>query len=165
MERTARKTILNLLVALITVAGIATVIALPFIQVSVTSQQRTITLQFDKENAYFVGSTPLTAISGDLPSDGDNVETATIKLTASEATLMQLRIVYDENSVDIPCLMVRVNEGEPMAVSDGVVLYTSQQKETEATLSVVFYLSKDAGAQSSQKTLSFQLELKGAENV
>ena len=161
MERITSRGIFNLIIALITVAGIATVIALPIIQFY-AFQPETITLQFDSENAYFEGKTPLTAIAGDLPTADDNVEKATIKLQASGEVRMQLRIVYDEHSTDIPDLMVRVNEGEPLAVQDGVVLYTSPQRETEVTLSVVFYLAKGAGAASSQKTLHFQLELRGA---
>ncbi len=126
-------------------------------------QDKVITLSFDSKTAYFTSNVPLTAIAGDLPAETDDVERATIKLTATDSAKMELKLVYDENGADIPYLMVRVDEQEPLAVQDGVILYTSQEAEREKTLSVVFYLAKGAGEASSQKTLSFRLELTGAE--
>lgn len=165
MIKISKKLILIIAIAVIAVVGSTTAIAVSLSLRENTPQDKTITLQFDQQTAYFTGSSPLYAIAGDLPAEGDFVERATVKLTASDDVKMQLKLVYGNGSVDIPDLMVQVNGGTPIAVRDGAILYTSQEEEKEATLSVVFYLTKDAGAQSMQKTLRFALELNGEEHA
>ena len=46
-------------------------------------EKKTVELNFDKQTAYFTSSVKLSPIAGEIPSAGEAVERATVKLSAT----------------------------------------------------------------------------------
>ena len=57
-----------------------------------TPQQKEIILSFDSQTAYFASETPLYPIAGETPAEHDSTETATIVISANEASKMRLEM-------------------------------------------------------------------------
>ena len=118
-----------------------------------------IVLSFDSQTAYFASETTLYPIAGETPAEQDSTETATIIISANEASKMRLEMT-NTGDTTIEGLMVRVNEGTPIAFDqETVILYESASAETSATLLVEIYLAADTPASSANKTLTFSLQL------
>ena len=118
-----------------------------------------IKLSFDRQEAYFTGSTPLYPIAGETPTEGDTVESAVIVISSDISARMVLALEYDEGQQDIPGLVISVNGAPAADLRDGMTLYTSPQAETQANVSVQIYLENDSPTANAGKTLTFSFEL------
>lgn len=126
-------------------------------------EKQPITLSFDSQTAYFTSQTELYPIAGEVPADGDAVESATVRISSDAAVRMVLRVVYDEGQQDIPGLVVSVNGGTASDFADGMALYTSPKAETSAEVGLQIWLGKDSPAANAGRTLGFSLELSALE--
>lgn len=123
------------------------------------SSEQKVGLSFDRSTAYFEGKAELYPVAGDTPADSDTAERAVITVRSDEAVTMQLTLSFAENSETIDGLAVIVNGAAPISVTDGMQLYVSAVAETQAEISLVFFIKKDAPLSDRGKTLQFVFEL------
>lgn len=123
------------------------------------SSEQKIGLSFDRSTAYFEGQSALYPIAGDTPADGEAVERAVVTVRSDKAVEMSLTISFAENSDVIEGLAVVVNGAAPAPVTDGMQLYRSDTAETQAEISLTFFIRKDAPLTDRGKTLQFVFAL------
>ena len=126
-------------------------------------EKQPITLSFDSQVAYFTSQTELYPIEGEVPAEGDAVESATVRISSDAAVRMVLKVIYDEGQQDIPGLVVSVNGGTASDFTDGMALYTSPKAETSAEIGLQIWLEKDSPITNAGRTLGFSLELSALE--